>query len=64
MDNHYEQEIWARVVEIERTHGENAAAHIAERIAAFEAIADADAVTFWRDLEDRLAKLRKIGGQG
>lgn len=52
------QEIWALALWVERTHDEEGAAFIAERIAHFEAEGTTQAVELWKQVARRFEELQ------
>lgn len=56
-----EWEIWASVHRIRRQHGTNAWQFIADQIGVFLLAGDESGARYWRDIEDRLRRL-KYGG--
>lgn len=60
-----EEHVWACALVIEQSYGENAAAHVAERIGALTAAADLSGVERWKAIAARLQMLKSgPGGTG
>jgi hypothetical protein len=54
-----EAERWAEALAVERQHGAQAPAFIAERIGALALAGDAEGVARWRDIAARLDQLER-----
>ncbi len=56
-----EMELWAHVYRISRQHGDAAWRYLADQIGELLMAGDEAGVRHWRDLEDRLRRLRRGG---
>jgi hypothetical protein len=59
-----DREIWACAQQVMRQHGENAPAHIAERIGALALAGDEAGVETWKRIADRVDQLFDYGAAG
>ena len=58
-----DRELWACALQVERQHGADASAVIAERITALARAADADGVAAWQAIATRLDDLSSGAAQ-
>lgn len=54
-----EEERWAEALAVQRQHGDNADAFVAERIGALALMGDDAGVARWREISARLDRLRE-----
>lgn len=57
-----EQEIWAVALHVEKIHGEQGPAHIAEKIGRMAMLGDEKGLAFWRSVASRYAELTAFSG--
>lgn len=56
-----DQELWGIALWLDKTHGDEAPAHIANEVARLAASGDSDGVAMWRDVAERYDRLRQTG---
>ena len=56
-----DQELWAIALWLERTHGDDAPAHIAKEVERLDLAGEAEGITMWKQVADRYDRLRSTG---